>query len=254
MSTPVIARINQVFILLACVSSLNGCGLLWAPPGISDEEWEQEKAHKRQLLAQDAQARNQSYSSSMNTMGAIAQVAAASGGKDAAQYQQIANAAYAAAGTTSNDSYASDAPSPESISPLASSDLNGLELGQNPRFDQPANHCVDLVNMPAKSTYDQPGPGLRNTCTFPIMVAWCTEGGVESGGAPAPGCSKLMGSYTLKPNGQEKLGELISMKAFKMLACSKPFEPVMRGNTNKLSGSCVNSSTHNWTVYGKPIY
>lgn len=86
----------QVFILVCSLNALSGCGLLWKPPGATDESWAEMKEQKRRWLAEKRQAdaaRAPDDSTQLigSIGGALVGVGAA-GGRNGAQMAALGNA------------------------------------------------------------------------------------------------------------------------------------------------------------------
>jgi hypothetical protein len=177
----------RLIALACCAAILGGCGAVEAllhDQFTSDPDYlrikAENQAQKKRWLAEKEQASAASgngSSSSIGMLGAAAQVAANGGGRSATQYQAIATALQTA-NSGSNGASASTGSSNQldalsSISHaegLTQKDYAGVYLGNDVKFDKPVNQCIGLVNMPRQSTYDSPGPGMANKCSFPIMV------------------------------------------------------------------------------------
>lgn len=196
-----------------------------------------------------------SFALAAGILGAVAQGAANAGGTKAAQYQLAASALQAASGSTdSQDDDTSlnegDNSSSYEAPMLNPSDLKGVDLGKNVRFDSPVNECVSLIEMPKSSTYDRPGPGLTNTCSFPLIVYWCADA-LGTNGANDNTCVKQYNSvYTLLPRERKKIDSIAKIRVLRKIACKKPFTPggseTIKWENDKFRAPCINSSIYNW--------
>ncbi|WP_150558648.1 hypothetical protein [Pandoraea bronchicola] len=185
--------------------------------------------------------------------GAIAQIAGAAGGKNAAQLQALGGAMQGAEGGLSNvAAHGINSAGALQVASAASSasEFPGVDLGKNVKFGKSAGNCVKVIRMPKESTYDVETPGLQNTCGVEISVVYCYEGGSFAGMSRGSTCAQQnLGRTKLTPNEKRKIMEVDSVKALYVQACEKPFVsvvPTWNGNTPK--GACITSSKYGWGV------
>ena len=176
----------RLFILAFCVNFLAGCGILWAPPGASDEDWKKMQAEKRRTLAEQRQSAPDN--SILSAFAAVAQGLANSGGKNAPQYQAAAtafNPTAANQGSRSSLPLQNTANPTSTITTAGGKDLYGNRPSEGDSYEPDANGCISFAN---NGTF----MFLVNSCGYKVAVKFCFTGtGVRSSKCGGPNSAGL---------------------------------------------------------------
>lgn len=142
----------------------------------------------------------------------VAQGAAATGGKNSAQF----NALSAALQDTASPSVTGRSPSANVASGAESS--------------SPVNGCAHLVPV-LKPAYNDADMFIENSCSYPIVVVVCNVA------ATSQSCTHQYSE--VKPNSRYGLGGgFLPKRVYASFSCKAPFYPNVRLNGGALSGGC----------------
>lgn len=164
-------RLLKILILVFSFNVLSGCGILWKPPGATDESWAEMKEQKRRWLAEKKQADAARVpDESTQWIGAIGGAlagAGAAGGRDAAQMAALGNAMQ----------FSASNPNASSVEMISAANSIAAEQKKSPK------NCSRKVNVieDAKKMCDcEGGRSERKTdsratrliCHLPMNTSW----------------------------------------------------------------------------------
>lgn len=181
-------------------------------------------------------------------LGAAAQGVASGGGRNAVQMQAVATALQATSGSGSSSTMPAAQPAPMPVAAsgnnygTASGGATGSNANAGRKTVPPLTGCVEQVRIPRGGKgwggwWDWE-TGIKNTCSYAIIVAWCVTG--DNSADDAARCEKqYSGFYGLQPGEQSSM-HTDRFGTLQTLICKDPARPLnITWSGTRFTGQCI---------------